>query len=236
MRRNNIDHDILFEDNHLIVFNKQPSDIVQGDKTGDIPLSDLLKEYLKVKYHKPGNVFLGVVHRLDRPVSGALLFARTSKSLSRLNAMLREGGIRKTYWAIVRNEPPAPSGHLRQYISRNEQQNKSYVHDHPGRDRQTAELTYTVIDHSDRYYLLAVNLITGRHHQIRAQLAAMGCPIRGDLKYGYPRSNPDGSVSLHSLRIELTHPVKLEPVRVVAPLPQEKLWEIFAGNLKPEAE
>jgi 23S rRNA pseudouridine1911/1915/1917 synthase len=231
MRKNSIDHDIVYEDNHLIIFNKEPSDIVQGDRSGDIPLSEILKTYIKERDEKPGNVFLGVVHRIDRPVSGAVLFAKTSKALSRLNMMLRDGQISKTYWAIVYNAPPQPSGHLVQYMSRNEQQNKSYVFDNPGKDRQKAELTYQVIDQSDRYHLLEIKLLTGRHHQIRAQLAAMGCPIKGDLKYGYPRSNPDGSVSLHALRIEFIHPVKKENMQVYAMPPHDKLWDYFCRNI-----
>lgn len=230
MRKSSIDQDILYEDNHLIVFNKQPSDIVQGDKTGDEPLSELLKEYIRVRYHKPGDVFLGVVHRLDRPVSGALLFARTSKALSRLNIMLRDGEIHKTYWAVVRNKPPADQGHLRQFITRNEARNKSYVSDTFRKESQTAELKYEVIDRSDLYYLLKVQLLTGRHHQIRAQLAAMGCPIKGDLKYGYPRSNPDGSIHLHSRILQLIHPVKKEELSVVADPPADPLWNFFKSN------
>lgn len=227
MRRNSIDRNILYIDNHLILFNKRPSDIVQGDKTGDEPLSDLLKKYLKDKYQKPGAVFLGVVHRLDRPVSGALVFARTSKALARLNRMLRDGEIQKTYWAVVANKPPEPEGHLKQYIVRNEQQNKSYVFDRQVADAQTAELIYKVTGTSDRYFLLEIQLLTGRHHQIRAQLAALGCPIKGDLKYGYPRSNPGGFIHLHSRIIRFIHPVKREPMVVQADPPDDPLWNYF---------
>lgn len=235
MKKNSIDQDILFEDNHLIIFNKRPSDIVQGDKTGDEPLSEILKTYLKNKYNKPGEVFLGVVHRLDRPVSGALIFARTSKALSRLNIMLRDGLIHKTYWAVVKNKPPQTEDHLVQYLTRNPEKNKSFVHDHPVTSSQRAELMYKLIDRSDGYYLLEVNLLTGRHHQIRAQLAAMGCAVKGDLKYGYPRSNPGGFIHLHAREIEFLHPVKKEQLRIVAPPPQDNLWDFFAANKISEA-
>lgn len=218
---------ILYEDNHLIIYNKRPSEIVQADKTGDIPLSDKLKQYLKVKYHKPGNVFLGVVHRLDRPVSGALIFARTSKALSRLNEMLRCGDIRKVYWALVRNKPPQDSGKLSGYISRDKQKNKSFISDRPGKGIREASLDYRIIGHSNRYYLMEIILLTGRHHQIRAQLAFIGCPIRGDLKYGYPRTNPGGFIHLHSRTIEFIHPVTKEEIKVSAPLPADPLWQLF---------
>jgi 23S rRNA pseudouridine1911/1915/1917 synthase len=230
MRKNSIEKDILYEDNHLIIVNKQPSDIVQGDKTGDTPLSEILKEYIKHKYKKPGAVFLGVVHRLDRPVSGALVFARTTKALSRLNIMLRDGKFRKTYWAVVKNKPPEESGHLVQYLTRNEEKNKSFLHDHPVPGSRKAELDYHVIGHSDQYCLLEINLLTGRHHQIRAQLAAIGCPVRGDLKYGYARTNSDGSIHLHARMIEFIHPVKNEPVRVIADPPEDKLWHYFLAH------
>ena len=236
MRKNSIDQDILYEDNHLIILNKRPSDIVQGDKTGDTPLSDILKSYIKDKFNKPGEVFLGVVHRLDRPVSGVLVFARTSKALSRLNIMLRDGEMHKTYWAVVRNKPPETEGHLIQYLSRNEEKNKSFVHNHVVAGSQKAELTYRVIGKSDVYYLLEVILLTGRHHQIRAQLAAMGCPVKGDLKYGYPRSNPGGFIHLHARQIEFTHPVKKELLKVTADPPDDKLWNYFCqaeGNSEP---
>jgi len=218
---------ILFEDNHLLIYNKQPGDIVQGDKTGDEPLSEQLKGYIKEKYHKPGEVFLGVVHRIDRPVSGTVVFARTSKALSRLNRMLKEGTMQKTYWAVVQQCPPTPSGKLVHYVTRNEKQNKTYVFNEEVPSGKRAELSYTLIAHSDRYYLLEVQLATGRHHQIRAQLAHIGCPIKGDLKYGYPRSNPDGSIHLHARRISFLHPVKNTPVTVEAPPPDEKVWNLF---------
>jgi len=235
MRKSSIDQDILYEDNHLIILNKRPSDIVQGDKTGDIPLSEVLKSYIKNKYNKPGEVFLGVVHRLDRPVSGALIFARTSKALSRLNIMLRDGEITKTYWAIVKNKPPKPEDHLTQYLTRNEEKNKSFVHENPVAGSQKAELIYNVIGQSDIYHLLEVNLLTGRHHQIRAQLAALGCPVKGDLKYGYPRSNPGGSIHLHARMIEFIHPVKKELIRVTANPPEDKLWDYFCSTLPTPA-
>ena len=230
MRKSSIDQDILYEDNHLIILNKRPSDIVQGDKTGDVPLSEVLKSYIKYKYKKPGEVFLGVVHRLDRPVSGALIFARTSKALSRLNIMLRDGEIYKTYWAVVKNKPPRDDDHLIQYLTRNEEKNKSFVHENPVANSQKAELIYHLTGQSDIYYLLEVNLLTGRHHQIRAQLAALGCPVKGDLKYGYPRSNPGGFIHLHARMIEFIHPVSKERIRVIAKPPDDKLWNYFSAD------
>ncbi len=227
MKRNSTDPEVLYEDNHLIVVNKKPSDIIQGDKTGDEPLSDRVKAYIGSKYNKPGEVFLGVAHRLDRPVSGAVIFARTSKALTRINEMLRNGEIHKTYWAVVKEMPPATTGHLVQYIVRNTQQNKSYVFNAPRPGAQRAELDYRLAASSDGYHLLEVNLLTGRHHQIRAQLSAMGCPIRGDLKYGAPRSNPDGSIHLHARRVEFIHPVRREQVLVIADPPSDPLWDYF---------
>ncbi|MBO4607910.1 MAG: RluA family pseudouridine synthase [Prevotella sp.] len=216
--------EVVYEDNHVIIVSKRSGEIVQGDKTGDTPLSETVKAYLKTKYDKPGNVFLGVVHRLDRPVSGLVVFARTSKALTRLNKMFRDGEVHKTYWAIVQQRPAEKEGRLTGWIVRNERQNKSYVYDHEVSASKKAELTYRMIAVSDRYCLLEVELLTGRHHQIRCQLAAMGCPIKGDLKYGAPRSNPDGGISLLSRSIEFVHPVSKEIVRVEAPLPDEKLW------------
>jgi 23S rRNA pseudouridine1911/1915/1917 synthase len=227
MRRSNTDLEVLYEDNHLIIINKCPGDIVQGDKTGDIPLSEIVKDYLKKRYNKPGAVFLGVVHRLDRPVSGAVIFARTSKALSRLNAMLKEGTIQKTYLAVVKNPPPNSGGHLVHYLTRDEARNRSFAHENPVKISQRAELTYQVIAHSKTYYLLLVNLLTGRHHQIRSQLSAIGCPIRGDLKYGYPRTNADGSIHLHAVKIEFIHPVSKEIVVVTAPYPKDAVWDAF---------
>ncbi len=218
---------VLYEDNHIIIVNKESGEIVQGDKTGDTPLSDIVKAYIKEKYAKPGNVFLGVVHRLDRPVSGIVVFARTSKALSRLNEMFRDGEVHKTYWAISRNTPGRDEGTLTGWIVRNERQNKSYVYDREVPQSKKAMLMYKVIGRSDNYTLMEVRLMTGRHHQIRCQLAAMGCPIKGDLKYGARRSNPDGSISLIARRIEFVHPVSKNTVSVEAPLPSDKLWREF---------
>ena len=220
--------EVVYEDNHIIIVNKQSGEIVQGDKTGDRPLSDIVKDYIKEKYQKPGAVFLGVVHRLDRPVSGLVVFARTSKALTRLNKMFAEGEVRKTYWAIVKNTPHEPEGTLIHWLVRNEKQNKSYAYDHERPNAKKAILKYRVIGHSANYSLLEVQLMTGRHHQIRCQLAAMGCPIKGDLKYGAPRSNPDGSISLQSHRVEFIHPVSKERITVEAPLPDDPLWQAFA--------
>ena len=216
---------VVYEDNHIIIVNKLSGEIVQGDKTGDEPLSDTVKRYIKEKYGKPGEVFLGVVHRLDRPVAGLVVFARTSKALIRLNKMFAEGQVHKTYWAIVerRNEQLGMSNELVHWLVRNEQQNKSYAYDHEVPQSKKAMLRYRVIGRGDRYDLLEVELMTGRHHQIRCQLAAMGCPIKGDLKYGAKRSNPDGGICLHARQIAFIHPVKKEPVTIVAPVPKEFL-------------
>ena len=218
---------VVYEDNHIIVVNKDSGEIVQGDKTGDTPLSDIVKEYIKEKHNKPGNVFLGVVHRLDRPVSGLVVFAKTSKALSRLCDMFRLGNVHKTYWAITKNVPSHPEGHLEQWIVRNEKQNKSYVYNREVPNSKKAMLDYRVIGYSDNYTLIEVHLLTGRHHQIRCQLAAMGCPIKGDLKYGAKRSNPDGSISLMSRHIEFVHPVSKENISLSAPLPDNSLWTVF---------
>ena len=218
---------VVYEDNHLIIVNKTAREIVQGDKTGDTPLSETVKLYLKEKYQKPGNVFLGVTHRLDRPVSGLVLFAKTSKALTRLNEMFRTGQVKKTYWAIVRERPPQEEGTLVHWLVRNEQQNKSYAYDKEKPGAKRAVLHYKLIGASDRYYLLEVQLETGRHHQIRCQLAKMGCPIKGDLKYGSPRSNPDGSICLHARQLRLEHPVSHEWVEVTAPVPHDALWNYF---------
>ena len=222
---------VVYEDNHIIIVNKQSGEIVQGDKTGDRPLSDIVKQYIKEKYQKPGEVFLGVVHRLDRPVSGLVVFARTSKALTRLNKMFAEGEIHKTYWAIVKNMPEQPEGTLTHWLVRNEKQNKSYAYTTEKPNAKKAILKYKVIGRSDNYTLLEVNLMTGRHHQIRCQLAAMGCPIKGDLKYGAPRSNPDGSISLMSRHVEFTHPVSKLQIAVEAPLPEDSLWQSFQTSL-----
>ncbi len=220
--------DVVYEDNHIIIVNKRSGEIVQGDKTGDRPLAETVKDYIKVKYHKPGNVFLGVVHRLDRPVSGLVLFARTSKALTRLNDMFRTGEVHKTYWAIVKNTPAQPEGTLENWIVRNEKQNKSYAHDHEVPGAKRALLSYRIIGKTDRYTLLEIQLMTGRHHQIRCQLAHMGCPIRGDLKYGAPRSNPDGGISLMAKQIDFIHPVTKERITIKAPTPSDALWQALA--------
>ena len=218
---------VVYEDNHVIIVSKNSSEIVQGDKTGDTPLSETVKQYIKEAYAKPGNVFLGVVHRLDRPVSGLVLFARTSKALPRLNAMFANGEVHKKYWAIVKNRPPKDADVLTHWIVRNEKQNKSYAYDREVPKSKKAVLDYKVIARSDNYYLLEVNLHTGRHHQIRCQLAKMGCPIKGDLKYGSPRSNPDCSISLLSRKMEFIHPVSKKEISVEAPLPNDNLWRSF---------
>ena len=216
---------VLYEDNHLIIVNKQTGEIVQGDKTGDTPLSDIVKDWLKEKHNKPGNVYLGVVHRLDRPVSGVVLFAKTSKALPRLNKMFAEHDkVSKTYWAIVQNRPAAPQGTLTHWLTRNEKNNTARAYDHEVPGSKKAVLDYKLIASSERYHLLEVHLHTGRHHQIRCQLAKMGCPIKGDLKYGSPRSNPDGSISLHARNLTLEHPVSHESISITAPVPNEKLW------------
>lgn len=219
---------VLYEDNHLIAVNKTCSEIVQGDKTGDEPLSETIKRYLKEKYNKPGEVFCGVTHRLDRPVSGVVLFARTSKALARLNDMFKNQEVKKTYWAIVKEKPELPEGRLEHFLVRNEKQNKSVAHEKAVPNAKKAALTYKLIANSDTYYLLEVHLETGRHHQIRCQLAKMGCPIKGDLKYGFARSNPNGGISLHARSVEFIHPVSKEQVSITAPVPEdEKLWEVI---------
>ena len=218
---------VVYEDNHIIVVNKTASEIVQADKTGDTPLSETVKQYLKEKYQKPGNVFLGVTHRLDRPVSGLVIFAKTSKALTRLNEMFRVGEVKKTYWAVVKNAPKESEGELVHFLVRNEKQNKSYAYDKEVPNSKKAVLDYRLIGRSENYYLLEVDLKTGRHHQIRCQLAKMGCPIKGDLKYGSPRSNPDGSICLHARRVRFVHPVSKELIELKAPLPEGNLWKGF---------
>lgn len=219
---------VVYEDNHIIVVNKTSSEIVQGDKTGDIPLSETVKQYLKEKYQKPGNVFVGVTHRLDRPVSGLVVFAKTSKALSRLNEMFKNSEVKKTYWAIVKECPRELEGELVHYLVRNEKQNKSYAYDKEVPDSKKAILHYRLIARSQNYNLLEVDLKTGRHHQIRCQLAKMGCPIKGDLKYGSARSNPDGSICLHARRISFIHPVSKEQIDLEAPVPPGNLWNGFS--------
>ncbi len=221
--------EVLYEDNHIIAVNKNSSEIVQGDKTGDTPLSESVKAYIKEKYNKPGEVFLGVTHRLDRPVSGVVLFARTSKALTRLNEMFRTQAVKKTYWAIVKAAPEQTEARLEHYLVRNEKQNKSYAYDREKPHSKKAALSYRLIGRSDNYSLLEVHLETGRHHQIRCQLAKIGCPIKGDLKYGFPRSNPNGGISLHARSIEFVHPVSKQAITIVAPTPEdEKLWAILS--------
>lgn len=216
---------VLYEDNHIIIVNKTCSEIVQGDKTGDKPLSEIVKEYLKEKYNKPGNVFCGVTHRLDRPVSGIVVFAKTSKALSRLNEMFKRKEIKKTYWAIVKNTPKASEGTLTYYLVKNEKQNKSYAYDTEKPNSKLAILHYKLIARSEKYNLLEIDLETGRHHQIRCELAKIGCPIKGDLKYGFERSNHDGGISLHARHISFIHPVSKELIEVSAPLPDDRLWK-----------
>lgn len=218
---------VIYEDNHIIVVSKTASEIVQGDKTGDTPLSELVKHYLKEKYNKPGNVFIGVTHRLDRPVSGLVVFAKTSKALARLNEMFKNGDVHKTYWAIVKNCPQETEATLEHYLVHNEKQNKSYAYDREKPGAKKAILHYKLIGHSENYFLLEVDLKTGRHHQIRCQLAKIGCPIKGDLKYGFPRSNPDGSICLHARRVSFIHPVSKELIELEAPLPEGNLWKGF---------
>lgn len=223
--------EVVYEDNHLIVVNKCPGEIVQGDKTGDKPLVDEIKDWLKAKYNKPGNVFCGVVHRLDRPVGGLVIFAKTSKALARLNEMFRNGEVRKTYWAITRNKPPKEDDTLTHYITTVERNNKSYASTVEKKGSHKAILSYRHIAASDRYHLLEINLMTGRKHQIRVQMSAIGCPIKGDLKYGDKRSNPDGSISLIARRIQFIHPVSGKEIDLTAPLPDDKLWTILANNV-----
>lgn len=219
---------IIYEDNHILAVNKTHHDLVQKDDTGDLALDDKVKQYLKEKYKKPGEVFLGVVHRLDRPVTGVVLFARTSKSLTRLTKMFRESEMKKTYWAIVKNPPPKESDRLIHHLVRNAKQNKTYCNESPRAGSKEAMLSYRIIGRSDNYFLLEIDLETGRHHQIRAQLAHIGCPIKGDLKYGFPRSNPDGGISLHAREIRFIHPVTRKAEVIIAALPEEdKLWRAF---------
>jgi len=218
---------ILYEDNHLIIVNKTTSEIVQGDKTGDQPLSETIKNYLKIKYNKPGNVFVGVVHRLDRPVSGIVVFAKTSKALARMNELFKGHDVKKTYWAIVKKGSFEPKATLQHYLVRNEQLNKTFAYDREQKNSQLAILHYEMKATSDRYALLEIDLETGRHHQIRCQLAKINAPIKGDLKYGYPRSNEDGGISLHARSISFIHPVSKMPLYVEAPVPSEKLWLYF---------
>ncbi|MBR0297085.1 MAG: RNA pseudouridine synthase [Paludibacteraceae bacterium] len=223
---------VLYEDNHIIAVNKTCNEIVQGDKTGDVPLSETVKAYIKEKYNKPGEVFLGVTHRLDRPTSGVVLFARTSKALTRLNEMFKSHEqIRKTYWAIVQGKPKMVEARLENYLIRNEKQNKSYIAKQGAKDAKLAILTYKTLTVGDHYSLLEINLETGRHHQIRCQLAAIGCPVKGDLKYGAKRSNPDGGICLHARQIAFEHPVSHDEIVITAPIPEDSIWQQLAPKL-----
>lgn len=222
--------EVLFEDNHLIAVNKRVGDITQGDKTGDLPLSEVVKEYIKRKYNKPGEVFLGVVHRIDRPTSGVVLFARTSKALTRLNEMFKKRAVQKTYWAVVKKAPPKSSDRLEDWLYKVQKKNKSFVGDKSRSDAKRGVLTYELIGSSNDYHLLQVTPETGRHHQIRAQLAHIGCPIKGDLKYGFDRSNPDGGIHLHARQLEFTHPVRKTNLKITAPVPDDVLWKFFEAQ------
>jgi 23S rRNA pseudouridine1911/1915/1917 synthase len=223
---------IAYEDNHIIVINKLPSEITQGDKTGDLPLSEKLKNFIKHRDNKPGNVFMGVIHRLDRPVSGLVIFAKTSKGLSRFNELFREKDIQKTYWAVVKNKPPKAEDHLTHYLLKNEKTNKSKAFDKPVKDALKAELAYKLLASSDNYHLLEIKLFTGRHHQIRSQLAAIGCPIKGDIKYGFDRTNKDASIHLHSWKVEFMHPIRDENLVITAkPLSDDPIWAYFSGSV-----
>ncbi|MDP3399466.1 MAG: RNA pseudouridine synthase [Bacteroidales bacterium] len=226
--------EILFEDNHYIAVNKKIGDIIQGDKTGDEPLSSVVARHIAVRDNKPGDAFIGVPHRLDRPVSGVAIFAKRSKSLERINEQFRNGEVKKLYWAIVAKMPPTEQGELTHFLIRNEKQNRSYAYDKMKAGAKEARLRYKLIASSDNYYLLEVELLTGRHHQIRCQLSAIGCPIKGDLKYGAPRSNPDGGISLHARSVRFLHPVKKEEVYIVAEPPVDNIWNYFK-NIASEA-
>jgi len=223
--------EILYEDNHIIAVYKRSSDLAQGDKTGDAPIDIEIKKYIATKYKKKGEVFLGVVHRLDRPVSGVMLFARTSTALERLNEMFRENKITKTYLAIVKERPPADEETITHFLQKNEKQNKTYVYDTRVKESKEASMTYRIKGRSEKYYMLEIELHSGRHHQIRAQLAKIGCPIKGDLKYGFPRSNENGGISLFARKLEFIHPVKKEPVTITAHFPEGDIWSVFQGAM-----
>jgi 23S rRNA pseudouridine1911/1915/1917 synthase len=226
-----IQNTILFEDNHLIIVNKKPGEIVQGDKTGDEPLNEKIKKFLKEKYNKPGQVFLGTVHRIDRPVSGIVIFAKTSKALERVNELLREKKLNKRYWAVVKNKPAKESDHVTGYLKKNEAKNKSFVYQQTTSGALFSELEYRIVASSENYFMLDINAITGRHHQIRALLAHIGSPIKGDLKYGSERSNKDGSIHLHAREIKFTHPVSMKEIHFVCPPPDEPLWNYFQEKM-----
>ncbi|MBR1552041.1 MAG: RluA family pseudouridine synthase [Muribaculaceae bacterium] len=227
--------DVIYEDNHIIIVNKAAGELVQGDRTGDVPLVDIVRQWIKEKYNKPGNVFCGLTHRIDRPTCGLVVLARTSKGLSRMNELFRRGEVHKTYWAIVKNRPPRDSDTLTHWLTSVEKNNKTYASQQPREGAVKAVLNYRVLASTDRYHLLEVDLITGRKHQIRCQLAAIGCPIKGDLKYGAERSNPDGGISLQSHRITFTHPVSGKTVDVTAPLPHDTLWQALEANIHPQS-
>ena len=224
--------EILYEDNHFIAINKHNNELVQGDRTGDISLDQKIKHYLKQQYHKPGNVYLGVTHRIDRPVSGVVLFTKTSKALSRMNKLFKEKKTEKIYWAVVGNAPELPHGFLKHYLIRDSRKNKSFSFDKPRKYSKEAMLTYSILVSSDRYHLLEIRLLSGRHHQIRSQFSAIGSPIKGDLKYGFPRSNPDGGISLHSRMLSFVHPVKDTVIRIQADPPKDNLWDFFLEKVK----
>jgi 23S rRNA pseudouridine1911/1915/1917 synthase len=224
--------EIIYEDNHIIAVYKRSSDLAQGDKTGDVSLDTEIKKYIAEKYKKTGEVFLGVVHRLDRPVSGVILFARTSKALERLNEMFREKQIKKTYLAIVKERPPEDEATITHFLKKNEKQNKSYVFDTEVKGSKTASLTYRLKGRSEKYYMIEIELHSGRHHQIRAQMAKIGCPIKGDLKYGFPRSNEDGGISLFARKLEFIHPVKKEPITIIGHFPEGDIWSVFMDAVK----
>lgn len=226
------DDRVLYEDNHLIAVNKLPGEITQGDKSGDRPMTDMVADYLKKKYQKPGNVFCGLIHRIDRPVSGVTLFAKTSKGLERMNRIFHDREVMKTYWAVVKEAPPQESMTLVHHMTRDRTKNRSKAHVHPQKESKRAELELQVLAHSDHYHLLQIKPLTGRHHQIRAQLQAIGCSIKGDLKYGSPRNNPDASIHLHARQLEFVHPVSDETVVIVAPVPNEKLWKHFEEQVQ----
>ncbi len=216
---------VLYEDNHIIIVNKRAGDIVQGDKTGDQPLSEVVKDYIKDKYNKPGNVYLGVTHRLDRPTTGIVVFAKTSKVLPRMNKLFSDKKVNKTYWAVVKEKPENEKNTLIHWLKKNPKNNKSTAYNHETKDSKKAILHYEVIQHLNNYFLLEVNLETGRHHQIRCQLASIGSPIKGDLKYGFDRSNKDASIHLHSRKIDFIHPVSKEQITVIAPTPKDPIWD-----------
>ncbi len=226
------EEDVLYEDNHLIIVNKKAGINVQGDSSGDFPLVEAVRQFLKIKYNKPGNVFCGLIHRLDRPVSGIVVFAKTGKALSRMNQLFSENHPNKIYWAIVENPPIEKSAKLKHFLVRNEKQNKTYAYDEPKSNSKEARLSYVERLRSDKYSLLEVSLETGRHHQIRTQMAVIGCVIKGDLKYGAKRSNPDASISLHARKIEFSHPVSKENLCIIAPVPNDNLWRWFDERLK----